>query len=570
MEMHQHPASSIQNPEPFSARSTQHRRLLWFPLPLACCLVLLSLTFPSLALAETRPHYDLKVSLSFDAATLDVVQKTTFRNNTGVDLPDLVFQVTPAYFDAFTLQDARVDSQEVTASQDGTVLDLALDSPLAPGASAEVELRYRVKVPQGSGRFGRGGGIIALGNWFPVLAVYQDGWDRHQYVDVGDAFFTEVADFDVVVAGDVPVTIAASGQRTGQEGNSQSFHAEGLRDFAMAVSDRYQVRTREVDGVRLAAFGLSAPRIETYLDELERSVRWYSSHLVPYPYPTLSVAEIYDQSSVPTAQEYPGLIFAYASLGADGGGPGSYSEYTVAHEVAHQWFYSLVGDDQVHDPWLDEAMATYMDLLFYRDQLPRAFEYYWNRTLGGYRARVAAGEDGPVNSTIYDFPNDLPYFDIVYRKGAVFLDKLRGLMGDDAFLGLLRDYIHTYSNKVATPRAFLDMAYTRVGADLPPLVARYFSYGAFVDGTGYRLEVQWPERLPASGWTQVAYQAGFPVAEVKLWLDDRLVYQGTGDEPATFYLNGMEDGEYILRLDLLDDQGALYQRAVRVKVAPEG
>ena len=31
----------------------------------------------------------------------------------------------------------------------------------------------------------------------------------------------------------------------------------------------------------------------------------------------------------------------------------------TTHEVAHQWFYSLVGNDQAHDPWLDEVLATY-------------------------------------------------------------------------------------------------------------------------------------------------------------------------------------------------------------------
>ncbi|MHB1160791.1 MAG: M1 family metallopeptidase [Chloroflexota bacterium] len=517
----------------------------------------------------TRPHYDLQVSLDFNAATLDVVQETRLRNDTGMELPDLVFQVTPAYFDAFSLQSARVDGREVAASQEGTALTLALDSPMAPGSVSVAELRYQVSVPAGGGRFGRGSGILALGNWFPVLAVHQEEWDRHQYVDVGDAFYTEVADFDVTVSSDVPVKIAASGPRLRQEGNQQSFRAEGVRDFAMAISDRFQLRTRQTEGVQLLAYGPNAARLELYLDEAARTLDWFSANLGPYPYPTFTVAEIHADPNVPTAQEYPALIFVYPALGADGGGTGSYSEYTVAHEVAHQWFYSLVGDDQVHDPWLDEALASYADLLFYRDQSPRSFDHYMGRTLAGYRSRVAAGADRPVNTTIYDYPNDLPYFDIVYRKGAVFLDKLRELMGDDQFLALLRDYVQTYSGKIATPRAFLDMAYERVGPKFPPLVASYFSYGAFVDGTGYQLEVAWPEQLAADGSATLSYRFGFPVAEAKVWLDNRLLYRGSGESPIQLNLEGVEEGEYILRLDLLDSQGALYQRGQRVKVNPQ-
>lgn len=519
------------------------------------------------ARAETRPHYDMQVSLSYPDASLEVVQKTTFRNNTGGELPDLVFHVVPAYFDSFTLHSARVEGGEVAASRDGTVLELKLDPPLAPGDTAEVELRYQVRVPPVGGRFGRGQGILALGNWFPVLAVYRDGWDRHQYVDVGDAFFTESADFDVAVTSDLPVTIAASGQSMGQGEKTRSFRAVGVRDFAMAVSDRYLVRGREVDGVRVLAYGPSAPRLEVYLEEAEAALRWFTSNLSPYPYPTLSIAEIYADPTVPTAQEYPALIFVYSALGADGGGTGSYSEYTVAHEIAHQWFYSLVGNDQVHDPWLDEALATYASILFYKDRSPGHFEHYLSRAAAGYRSRAATGGDRPVNTTINDYRSDLSYFDIVYRKGAVFLDGLRRLMGDEAFLGLLQEHIQIHSGKVATPRAFLDLAYTRAGESLPPLIARYFSYGAFVDGAGYRLDVEWPERLAAPGPARLDYSFGLPVAEARVWLDSRMVYRGRGGGPIEFSLDGVEEGEYVMRLDLLDARGALYQRSRRVEVA---
>ncbi len=536
------------------------------------CLALLVATLvgvrPATASAETLPHYDIRLSLNFSTATLDAVQKTTLRNNTGVELSELVFQVTPAYFKAFSLHSAAVDGKNVSASMDGTVLTLKLNSPLGAGTSTEVELRYTVKVPGVGGRFGRGNGVIALGNWFPVLSAYSNGWDRHQYVDVGDAFYTEVANFDVTVDSDVPVVIAASGSSTTQEGTHHSFHAEGLRDFAMAISDRYQTRSQEVDGIQVTAYAPSAAHAAIYLSEAVKTLHWYSTHLVPYPYTTFSVAEVSSASNLPTAQEYPALIMVYPALGADGGGTGSYSEYTVAHEVAHQWFYSLVGDDQIHDPWLDEAIASYMDLLYYRDQAPRFFDYYMGRTVSGYQARVAAGTDLPVNTTIYDYPNDLPYFDIVYRKGTIFLDKLRTLMGEEQFLSLMRDYIRTYANKVAFPRAFLDMAYTRAGPALPPLIAQYFSYGAFAGGKGYQLQVSWPNKLTSSGSATLSYQASFPVADVKVWLDNRLLYHGTGGHPVKLSLTGVEEGEYVLRLDLLNNQGALYQRGERAKVGP--
>lgn len=521
---------------------------------------------PAQTEAIARPQYELRVELRYDAATLDVVQKTRLTNNTGVELPELVFQVTPAYFEAFTLHSARVDGAEVETSRVGTVLDLALGRPLPREGSAEVELRYTIEVPPEPGRFGRGEGILALGQFAPMLAVYTDGWDRHQYVDVGDAFYSEVSDFEVTVTSDRQVTIASNATGV-RQGNVHTLRAKGVREFAMAVSDRFQTRSRDVDGVKLTAYGLSAPRLEVYLDAAEKTLRWFSANLAPYPYPTFTIAEMHDSRAVPIAQEFPGMVFLYSTLGSDGGGPGSYSEWLTGHEVGHQWFYGLVGNDQVRDPWLDEAMTTYADLLYYRDQYPRGFDYYFGRTVAQYLARAAMGGDRPVNTNVYDYPDDLPYFDVVYRKGTMFLNELRVLMGDEQFSGLLQDYVKMYSGKMATPRAFLDMAYQRGGEGVPPLVARYFSYGAFVDGKGYQLEVQWPERLVVAGdAASLGYSAGFDVAEAKVWLDNRRLYAGSGSSSLPLSLEGVEAGEYVLRVDLIDLQGALYQRATRVTV----
>jgi hypothetical protein len=540
-----------------------------FFLPAALAL-LLFVALSSTAWAQTRPHYQIEATVSDNLAVLEVEQKTTFRNNTGVPLSEMVFHVTPAYFNAFTFRSAAVDGRAVRAQLNGTVLELPLAQPLPAGRTVDVQISYRLDVPAISGRFGRGQGILALGQWFPILAVYADGWDRHQYVDVGDAFYSEVADFDVAIASSRSLMIASTGWLSDWEPGRQSFRAENVGDFGMAISRDYKVGARIVDGVALMAYGLDERRLRVYLDAAERKVRWFSANFGRYEYPFLTIAEISDVRSVPIAQEFPGLIFVNAGLGADGGGPGSYSEYLVGHEVAHQWFYAMVGNDQVNDPWLDEAFATYSSMLYYRSQYRPGYDHYWNRNVSAYRARVAAGGDRPVNTTINDYPSDIPYFDVVYRKGAIFLDELRQLMGDAAFLGLIRDYVATYRGKVATPRAFLDMAYTRGGSQVAPLIARYFTYGAWAGGNGYRLEVDWPAQLTAWGWGEIAYRAGFPVAREEVWLDNRLLHRDAtgGDGVAGFSLQIVEPGEYILRLDLTDRSGALYQRSQRVTVAP--
>ena len=47
--------------------------------------------------------------------------------------------------------------------------------------------------------------------------------------------------------------------------------------------------------------------------------------------------------------EYPTLVYQPATSD------------NLPHETAHQWFYSLIGNDQARDPWLDEGLATWAE-----------------------------------------------------------------------------------------------------------------------------------------------------------------------------------------------------------------
>src|SRR5687767_2918387 len=144
--------------------------------------------------AGTR--YEIEADLDVAGALVTATQRTTFANSSGRTLRELVFNVTPAYFGAFELRGAPAGTR-----REGVALTVPLATPLPPGGSATVELRYAIDVPSpGSNRLGFAGGILALGNWYPVLYPLQDGqWRVHQYTPVGDAFVTEAADYDVTL-----------------------------------------------------------------------------------------------------------------------------------------------------------------------------------------------------------------------------------------------------------------------------------------------------------------------------------------------------------------------------------
>ena len=102
----------------------------------------------------------------------------------------------------------------------------------------------------------------------------------------------------------------------------------------------------------------------------------------------------------------------------------------TAHEIAHQWWYGAVGNDQVYEPWLDESFAKYSEVLFYERYHPDFVDWWWRNHIH----RRNSG--GPLDATIYDFDDTPTYIDQVYAQGARFLADLRALMGDRRLLRL--------------------------------------------------------------------------------------------------------------------------------------
>jgi aminopeptidase N len=167
--------------------------------------------------------------------------------------------------------------------------------------------------------------------------------------------------------------------------------------------------------------------------------------------------------------EYQGLFFLSGSYFADyAGDPRSYLVALSAHETSHQWWYGLVGNNQATEPWLDEAFATYSELLFFQARYPYLEAWWWD-------FRVARFEPaGWLDSSIYDHEDFRSYVDAVYLRGALFLHQVRGLIGDEAFMALLRDYVEGGAYDQATGEDFFYLLEKHDSADMKLLMQEYY------------------------------------------------------------------------------------------------
>ena len=529
--------------------------------PLVAALAPLALrdgrTAPALPVpALPVPGYRIEADVDIAAGTVAASQVVTLRNSFGVPLDAAVFRVVPASVGTFTLLGVTVDGTAAEGRLDGSVLDVPLVPRLEPGATAEIALRYSMRLPRSPNRLVVAGDTVTLGSWFPILAMHRGEWDRRQFVDTGDANHSAVASYDVTVRTSVPAEVAATGQLVDHSGTQWHFTAENVRDFAVVTSPSFVTRESRAGEVAVRGSFTSAATAQLMTDRAVTFLGWLSDQLGPYTYPTLSIVGAELPASF-GGLEYPAFIILAQRSAVPDPFYGSGLDVLLLHEVVHQWFYSMVGNDQIADPWLDEALAVYVTYLYYAEAEPALAPSVYQRTIAG-------GTDGPVDSAVTEFPSDPPYFDVVYRRGARFLDALRDRLGHAQFMELLRQHVATHRDRVATPRAFLDLAQSLAGVDLNSLINQYFRYGAF----GYARSQAWTletEPSPWSGSASVFVGAEFPVSRVELWLDQRRMANGP-ENAVTLDLSGVEPGEYVLLARVVNHDDVVFERSRRIEV----
>jgi Peptidase family M1 domain len=214
-------------------------------------------------------------------------------------------------------------------------------------------MNWRLVLPRETGLRIKGGGrSVRLGSFFPLLAWDGADWalDPPTLFPSAEAWTSPTADFDVRVTRPSGLRVLASGQQVGPG----RWHAQAIRDFTLALGHFAVVTgTAHVPAPLHVIVGVESVPDTTparvFLNRAITSLERYSLLYGPYPWATYTVAAMADLTGLTGGIEYPTLVYQPAT-----------SE-NVPHETAHQWFYSLVGNDQARNPWLDEGLATWAE-----------------------------------------------------------------------------------------------------------------------------------------------------------------------------------------------------------------
>jgi Peptidase family M1 domain len=308
---------------------------------------------------------------------------------------------------------------------DCTALPITLPAAIGQGQSATLSWDLTIVVPNRNDRFGRIGSMALLGNALPLVGI-QDGRGLHldPYVSFGEAFYSQVGDFTVtldVPAGLVtPATGDAQTVRVRRKAGrvATTFLAEEVRDFAWASGPLNEIHGTSGDGVVVRVWWPDTISSEYALDARALGELVMDSHSSAYgPYPYQEVDIVLGLFTAFGGMEYPQLVMAQTS------------DPVIVHELAHQWWFGLVGDDEYNDPWLDEAFASYATDI-----------YYGNEGVGCNTVRFPSQSARVSNSMAYFVPHADEYGLVVYTIGSCALHALSRKLGSSVMNQFMRDY----------------------------------------------------------------------------------------------------------------------------------
>ncbi|WP_112246324.1 M1 family metallopeptidase [Kribbella monticola] len=407
--------------------------------------LLLAPISPAVAVSNDGPRYDVRLGADASGVTWTGRERVTFTNTSAGTLSEVYLRLWGNAWDGCNSSPVRVShfagGTPGTASVACTALPVALTQPVAPGKQISIAFDLSITAPDRAEKFGRSGDYSFFGNALPVLAIHdQAGWHLEPDVGIGESYYAAAADFAVRLDHPAAVQVPATGTESGGV-----ITAKQVRDFAWAAGPFEHSEVTSPGGVKVRTWWTSvvtAGAVATARTGAVAAVDDFGRRFGTYPYGELDLV-LNDKWAAFSGMEYPGFVLLVAP---------PYGESAAVHEVAHQWWYGIVGNNEYADPWLDESFATYSADLFAGDAKP-----------GCWPGSVVTSI---TNSMAYWKAHPTSYGTYVYTYGACMLHDLDRLIGGPAMATLLKTYALTHWYGIATPAAFKQAAQSATAIDL--------------------------------------------------------------------------------------------------------
>jgi len=396
----------------------------------------------------------------------------------------------------------KADGEDIEFDVFDTILRAKLKKALLPGQSVRLEMEFESQIPKQTrrnGRDNREGIDYSMAQWYPKICEYDfEGWHTDQYVE--REFYGVWGNFDVKITLPSDYLVGATGviqnpdevmcgyelgavdtvifpqqwkKNTKREFKTWHFKAENVHDFAW-VADRdyiHEITWLSLAGDTVVVHLLYQPDVYNLWREAgkftKEIIKLYSDWFFKYPYKSFTVAQAGDGG-----MEYPMLIMI----------TGRRSRTSMigilAHEIGHNWFYGLIGNNESKEAWIDEGGASFVTPRIFKEFLGEKWKDFSgiesflrpeSDIYGGYKNYVrfsSLGFEEPVLFHSDFFRESVTYTNAVYGKGASIFEMLEYVLGDSVFDQVMKEFFNRWAFKHPTTKDFERVAEIVSGMEL--------------------------------------------------------------------------------------------------------
>ncbi|PTM59458.1 M1 family metallopeptidase [Desmospora activa] len=437
---------------------------------------------------KERPYYRLEATYSNESQSVCGHMKVRLPDQRQQAWNEVYFHLYPNAFKDWKwgaeskpekpgylkVNKVKVDGVPVSTQEKGTLLKVKLKRPLKTGETAEVEMDYELKIPKGGTRLNVYGNTAFLAQWYPMLAVHDSkGWHTDPYTTTGDPFFSQVSDFEVKFQVPKGYQIISSARDAEKPTSTVFLRQARVRDFAVVITKDYEPIKGKIGNTSVNLWYLKGMEdvAQPLHDAAVSSMSFFTKKFGAYPYREVDVV-LGETGYGIAGMEYPGLVTSVARIPTRNGEQAAVN--VVAHELAHQWWYGVVGNNQVKEPWLDEGLTTFSELLFMHDQMGQN-EREWLMRAAQRTDEIYKQKGVTSVESLYKYSDPI-YGLMVYTRPAAMMWELVDRLGKEQVLKILHTYYDQYQFQTATTEDFIQVANRVSGQNLRPFFERWLYF----------------------------------------------------------------------------------------------
>ncbi|NEU60188.1 M1 family metallopeptidase [Paenibacillus sp. ALJ109b] len=427
--------------------------------------------------AQAPIQYQIQARLDEKKMTIEGSESITYRNTSKDTLKQLVFHT---YADAnlskstqttmfkhsneeisknnpdkkpedflggIDIEKVTTDGQALDFSNKNQAMSVKLEQPLQPGESVSVQVHFNLKIPYGSQRLSYYKDIINGAHWFPVMSVYDEAkheWDSKPYSKTFETDYYTSADFEVQFNVPDQYQVVMPGTITTRDDAETgrkvvSTVAENTREFAFFASPNFKVDSVTRNGLTVEYYYFDNQPgkkkiVDGYVDQAFKAIDFFSDKYGKYPYPEFRIVESYVEG---VAIEYSRLI----QMGQIGINSAPEQDTVFVHEIAHQWFHALIGNNSETESFLDEGFADFSKVYFSEKQ---------GDTMNGFKS--IQFDDSTVDKAIASTNDEVGDWasPVYYDKGRQAIYQLYRSVGEEKFDAFMKEYFKRYVYQNAT------------------------------------------------------------------------------------------------------------------------